>query len=99
MQFYLEIPQTSWAITNKKGNAYNLMTFHRPSDLGMLSPTDVKEQLLEKMQDGPVELMPASFGLRTAPLVGSQCTLRLARRFFGWCSVLCAIPCFLSHIR
>jgi hypothetical protein len=67
MEYYLELPQTTRVMTNGNGNAYNLMTFHGPNDLCILSPANVKEQLLDKtLQDKPVELMPASFGLRTA---------------------------------
>jgi hypothetical protein len=63
----LELPQTTRLPTNGVGNAYILMTFLGPDNLRTLSPAKVKEQLLDKMlQDGPVELMPASFGLTTA---------------------------------
>jgi hypothetical protein len=66
-EYYLELPQTTRVMTNENRGAYNLMTFHGPDDLRTLSPADVKAQLLDKtLQDGPVELMPASFGLRTA---------------------------------
>ncbi len=85
---YLELPQTTRSRTNGVGNAYNLMTFHGPKDLCTLSPAKVKEQLLDKtLQDGPVELMPASFGLTTARTSGTalrtkidQKILRLAFR-------------------
>ncbi len=88
IEYYLELPQTTRLLTNGVGNAYNLMTFHGPNDLCMLSPAKVKEQLLDKMlQDGPVELMPTSFGLTTAQTSGTvlrteidQKILRLAFR-------------------
>jgi hypothetical protein len=75
-EYYLELPQTTRVMTNGKGNAYNLMTFHGPDNLRTLSPANVKEQLLDKtLQDGPVELMPASFGLRMARTTGEAlCT-------------------------
>ena len=66
-EYYLELLQTTRVMTNGNSNAYNLMMFHGPDDLRTLSPADVKGQLLDKtLQDRPVELMPASFGLRTA---------------------------------
>jgi hypothetical protein len=75
-EYYLELLQTTRLLTNGVGNAYNLMTFHGPDDLCTLSPAKVKEQLLDKtLQDGPVELMPTSFGLTTAQTSGTAlCT-------------------------
>jgi hypothetical protein len=71
-EYYLELPQTTRLLTNGVGNAYNLMTFHGPDDLCTLSPAKVKEQLLDKtLQDGPLELMLASFGLTTTRTIGT----------------------------
>ncbi len=68
-------------MTNGNGNAYNLMTFHGPDDLRTLSPADVKEQLLDKtLQDGPVELMLASFGLRTARTNGEALRTKIDQK-------------------
>jgi hypothetical protein len=47
------------------------MTFQGAVDLRTLSPANVKAQILDAMlQDGPVELQPASFGLTNAPTTG-----------------------------
>jgi hypothetical protein len=66
-EYYIELPQTTRAMTNGAGGGYNLMTFHGAADLRTLSPEDVKTQILDAtLQDGPVELQPASFGLSNA---------------------------------
>jgi hypothetical protein len=63
-EYYIELPQTTRAMTNGNNVAYNLMTFHGAADLCTLSPADVKTQILDAtLQDGPEELQPASFGL------------------------------------
>jgi hypothetical protein len=54
-------------MTNGAGGGYNLLTFHGAADLRTLSPEDVKTQILDTtLQDGPVELQPASFELTNA---------------------------------
>jgi hypothetical protein len=58
-------------MVNGNNVAYNLMTFHGATDLQTLSPDDVKAQILDAtLQDGPVELRPASFGLTNARTTG-----------------------------
>jgi hypothetical protein len=64
MEYYIELPQTARTMVNGNNVAYNLMTFHSAVDLRTLSPAEVKAQILDAtLQDGPVELQPASFGL------------------------------------
>jgi hypothetical protein len=59
-------------MTNCNNVAYNLMTFHGAADLCTLSPANVKAQILNAtLQDGPVELQPASFGLTNAHTNGT----------------------------
>ncbi len=63
-EYYIELPQTSRQLLNGTGTAYNLLTFHGPSDLQTLSPAEIQAQLLGVMfQDGPVNLQPACFNL------------------------------------
>jgi hypothetical protein len=66
-KFYIELPQTSRQLLNGTGTAYNLLTFHGPSDLRTLSPAEIQAQLLDvTFQDGPVDLQPACFNLSSA---------------------------------
>jgi hypothetical protein len=66
-EFYIELLQTSWKLTNGTGSAYTLLTFHGVSDLRTLSPADVQAQLLiVTFQDGPIDLQPARFNLSLA---------------------------------
>jgi hypothetical protein len=66
-EYYLELPQTSRKMMDGNGNAYNLLTFHGPSDICTMSTTEVQAQLLDvTFQDGPVDLQPARFNLSSA---------------------------------
>jgi hypothetical protein len=48
-------------MTNGHGNAYTLTTFHGTADLRTLSPQQIQTKILDHtLQDGPVELLPAS---------------------------------------
>ncbi len=51
---------------------HNLTTFHGTADLRTLTEEEVRAEILDyTLQDGPVELQPASFGVtsaRTDPL-------------------------------
>jgi hypothetical protein len=70
-EYYLKLPQTTRAMVNGNNVAYNFMTFHGTADLRTLSPANVKAQILDAtLQDGPVELQPASFGLTNARTTG-----------------------------
>ncbi len=70
-EYYIELPQMTRAMVNGNNVAYNSMTFHGAADLCTLSPAKVKAQILDAtLQDGPVELQPASFGLTHACTTG-----------------------------
>ena len=63
-EYYIELPQTSRPMTNGAGVAYNLTTFHGTADLRTLTEEQVRAEILDfTLQDGPVELQPASFGV------------------------------------
>ena len=54
-------------MTNGAGAAYNLTTFHVTADLLTLTEEQVRAEILEfTLQDGPVELQPANFGITSA---------------------------------
>ena len=53
--FYIQLPQTSVQKTDGYGTAYNLLTFHGPADLQMMSPAEVQ-----------VDLQPSKFNLSSA---------------------------------
>jgi hypothetical protein len=75
---YLELPQTTRAMTNGNNDAYNLMTFHGAPNLHTLSPANVKAQILDAtLQDSPVELQPASFGLRNSRTNGTALRMEI----------------------
>jgi hypothetical protein len=40
-EYYIELPQMSRQLLNGTGTAYNLLTFHGPSDLRTLSPAEI----------------------------------------------------------
>ncbi len=66
-EYYIELHQTSRQLLNGTRTAYNLLTFHGPSDLQTLSPAEIQAQLLKvTFQDGPVDLQPARFNLSSA---------------------------------
>ena len=65
--YYLELPQTTEAMTDGVGNDYNLTTWHGVSDLTTLIADEVRTRLLEPcLQDGPIALRPADFNLGDA---------------------------------
>jgi hypothetical protein len=54
-------------MTNGSGTVYNLITFHGTADPPTLSEGGVQAEILDfALQDGPVELQPASFGATSA---------------------------------
>ena len=54
-------------MTNGAGAAYNLTTFHGTADLRTLTEEEVRAEILDYiLQDGPLELQPASFGVTSA---------------------------------
>jgi hypothetical protein len=71
-------------MTNGNNVAYNLMTFHGATDLCTLSPANVKAQILNAtLQDGPVELQPASFGLTNARTNGTALRMEIKSKILG----------------
>ena len=71
--FYIQLPQTSVQKTDGYGTAYNLLTFHGPADLQMMSPAEVQAQILNvTFQDGPVDLQPSKFNLSSARTDSSE---------------------------
>ena len=72
MEYYIELPQTSCAMLNGVGVGYNLVTYHGPDDLRTLTMRQVQDDILaQTLQDGPYDLRPASFNLKTARTDGT----------------------------
>ncbi len=68
-EYYIKILQTTRAMTNENCTGYNLTTFHGAVDLRTLSLQEVQAVILDHtLQDGPVELQPASFGVTSAQM-------------------------------
>ncbi len=67
IKYYFELPQSTHQMMNGHGNTYTLTTFHGTADLRTLSPQQIQTEILDHtLQDGPVELLPASFGATSA---------------------------------
>ncbi len=67
VNYYIELPQESRAMTNGAGAAYNLVSFLGVNDLRTLTPPEVKTILLDPcLQDGPVLLKASDFNLQNA---------------------------------
>ena len=78
MEYYINLPQTTRAMTNGNNIAYSLMTYHGAANLKSLSSSDVKAQILNvTLQDGPVELQPASFRLTNARTDGGVLRVKI----------------------
>ena len=61
------MPQTTMAMTAGNNQAYSLTTWHGPANLKLMSCDTVKTKIIEfTLQDGPVDLQSAGFGLTAA---------------------------------
>jgi hypothetical protein len=70
--YYIELPQQTKALTTVRNQAYNLTTWQGGSNLKTMSCDDVKTYILYiTLQDGPVYLQPAAFGLTSARTDGT----------------------------
>ncbi len=82
-EYYLKLLQTTHTMVDGSNVAYNLMTFHGATDLQTLSPANVKAQILDAtLQDGPLELQPASFGLTNARTTGEALQAEIDSKIF-----------------
>jgi len=65
--YYIELPQQTRALTTERNVAYNLTTWQGGANLKNMSCDNVKTYILDiTLQDGPVDLHPAAFGLTSA---------------------------------
>ncbi len=65
--YYIELPQTSRAMTNGAGAAYTLISFLDVDDIRTLTPKTVKVYILIPVhQDGPIMLAASDFNLTHA---------------------------------
>jgi len=66
-EYYIELPQSTKAVTGGNNQAYNLTTWQGTANLKGMSCNEVKTDILDiTLQDGPVDLQPAAFGLTAA---------------------------------
>ncbi len=71
-EYYIKLPQTTKAMNAGTSQAYNLTTWQGHENLKVLSCDLVKTDILEvSLQDGPVDLQPAAFGLTSARTKGT----------------------------
>jgi hypothetical protein len=67
VSYYIELPQSSRAMTNGAGGAYTLISYCGADDLRTLSPEEVKTQILHPvLQTCPVLLQASDFILQAA---------------------------------
>jgi hypothetical protein len=72
VEYYVELPQTSRAMVNGIGGAYNLVTYHGTDNVRALTMLQVQTTILDQtLQDDPYDLQPASFNLTTARTDGT----------------------------
>ncbi len=72
VEYYIELPQTSWAMVNGAGAGYNLVTYHGADNLRTLQSAEVQTTIINlTLQDGPYDLQPVSFNLTTARTDGA----------------------------
>ncbi len=66
-KYYIKLLQTTHAMTNENCTTYNLTMSHGAADLRTLSLQEVQAAILDHtLQNGPVELQPASFSVTSA---------------------------------
>ena len=71
-EYYIELPQATKALNTGTNQAYNLTTWQGTANLKGMFCNDVKTSILEiTLQDGPVDLQPAAFGLTSACTKGT----------------------------
>ncbi len=69
---YIELPQTTKAMNTGTSQSYNLTTWQGHENLKVLSCEVVQTDILDiTLQDGPVDLQPAAFGLTSACTEGT----------------------------
>jgi hypothetical protein len=65
--YYIELPQATQAMVNGSGGNYTLVSYLGPDDLCLLTPPEVKAQILNLChQDSPVLLQASDFNLALA---------------------------------
>ena len=68
-------------MTNERGNAYNLTTFHGTLDLCTLDTQAVQAEIINyTLQEGPVKLQAASFGATSKQTVSSAIRTKIKEK-------------------
>jgi hypothetical protein len=71
-EYNIDLPQTTKALYTGTNQAYNLTAWQGHANLKVLSCEIVKTDILDiTLQDGPVDLQPAAFGLTSACTKGT----------------------------
>jgi hypothetical protein len=67
VEFYIELPQSSRALTNGSSTAYRLTTFLGPDDIHLIPAAGFSRDILAgTLQDGPIGLLRPDFNLTSA---------------------------------
>jgi hypothetical protein len=71
-EYYIEFPQSTKSMNTGTNQAYNLTTWHGAANFNETSCDNVRNTILQiTLQDGPVNLQPAAFGLTSAHTEGT----------------------------
>ena len=63
-EYYIQLPQSSRDLTNKRNQDYKLTLWLGPANLRTMSPTNIQWDILDiTHQDGPFDLLAPSFNL------------------------------------
>ena len=79
--YYLELPQTTQAMVNGGGAAYNLTTFHGDDDIKIMLPEAIVTDILEHtLQDGPISLQDSDFNLNHANIDTEDIRIQIEKK-------------------
>ena len=79
--YYLELPQTTQAMINGGGAAYNLTTFHGDGDIKIMQPAAITAEILDHtLQDGPISLQDSDFNLNHANIDTEDIRLQIEKK-------------------
>jgi len=79
--YYVELPQTTQAMVNGAGAAYNLTTWHGDDDIKIMLPAAIKAEILEHtLQDGPISLQDSDFNLNHANIDTEDIRIQIEKK-------------------
>jgi hypothetical protein len=93
-EYYIELPQTSVLMTDGSGSAYNLLSFHGPMDLRMMSPAEVQAQILTSPSRMAQSFFNRQNSISLQPeLTPPRCAPTLKAELLGSHRLQYGIPC------